>query len=87
VVLSLTSPLPLLYATTLRNITIYPMPDPINPRFLRIYRAPKSTLEGGEVLPAKPFPHTQAALNRIDLATGLLEAATTSSSGLPLPKK
>jgi hypothetical protein len=76
VVLSLTSPLPLLYATTLQNITIIEMPDPTNPRFFRIYRVPKSTLEEGEVLPPKLVPHTQAALNRTNLATGLIEAAT-----------
>jgi hypothetical protein len=31
VVLSLSSPRPLLYATTLQKITIHVMPDPINP--------------------------------------------------------
>jgi hypothetical protein len=34
VVLSLTYSFPLLCATTLHNITIHVMPDPINPRFL-----------------------------------------------------
>jgi hypothetical protein len=34
VVLSLTSPLPLLYAITLKKITIYLTSDPINPRLL-----------------------------------------------------
>jgi hypothetical protein len=38
VVLSLTSPLPLLYATTLKNITIHLTSAPINPRLLRTYR-------------------------------------------------
>jgi hypothetical protein len=41
-VLSLTSPLPLFYATTLQKIAIHLMPDPINPQFLRIYRVPKA---------------------------------------------
>jgi hypothetical protein len=86
VVLSLSAPLPLLYATTLQKITIHVMPDPINPRVLRICRLPKPTLEAGEVLPPKPILHTQAALNRTDLATGLVEAATWTSSGFPLPK-
>jgi hypothetical protein len=31
------------------------MPNPINPRFLRIYRVPKPTLEEGEVLYPKPI--------------------------------
>jgi hypothetical protein len=62
------------------------MPDPINPQFLRIYRVPKPTLEGGELLHSKPIPHTQVALYRIDLATGLVEDATRTSNGLPLPK-
>jgi hypothetical protein len=41
VVLSLTSLLALLYATTLRKIRIHVMPDPINPMFLRIYLVPR----------------------------------------------
>jgi hypothetical protein len=41
VVLSLTSPLPPHVATTLQKLTIHMMPDPINPRFVRIYRVPK----------------------------------------------
>jgi hypothetical protein len=40
-VLSLTSPLALLYATTLRKNRIHLMPDSMNPRFLRIYRVPR----------------------------------------------
>jgi hypothetical protein len=84
VVLSLTSPLPLLCATTLQEITIHMMSDLINPRFLRIYPVPKPTLEEGEVLPPKPVPHTKAVLNRTDLATGLVEAATRTSSYLQL---
>jgi hypothetical protein len=47
VVLSLTSPLPLFHATALQKIAIHMMPDPINPRFLRIYRVLKPTLEKG----------------------------------------
>jgi hypothetical protein len=42
VVLSLTSPLPLLYAATLKKITIHLTTDPISPLLLRIYRVPKS---------------------------------------------
>jgi hypothetical protein len=87
VVLSLTSPLPLLYTTTLQKITIYMMPDPINPRVLHIYPLPHPTFEEGEVLPPKPIPHTQAAIIRTDLVTGLVAATMWSSSGLPLPKK
>jgi hypothetical protein len=45
------------------------------------------TMEEGEVLPPKPISHTQAALNRTDLAIGLVEAATWTSNDLPLPKK
>jgi hypothetical protein len=41
VVLSLTSPLALLYATTLSKIRVHLMPNPINPWLLRIYRVPK----------------------------------------------
>jgi hypothetical protein len=44
-------------------------------------------LEEGEVLPPKPIPHTHVAINRTDLATGLVAAATWSSSSLTLPKK
>jgi hypothetical protein len=44
-------------------------------------------LEEGEVLPPKPIPRTQAAINRTDLATGLVPAAAWSSSGLSLPKR
>jgi hypothetical protein len=50
VVLSLTSPH--LYAKTLVKITIHLMPDPINPRFHRIYRVPQPALDEGEVLPS-----------------------------------
>jgi hypothetical protein len=44
VVLSLTSPLPLLYGTTLKKITIHLTSDIINPRLLRIYSVPKPAL-------------------------------------------
>jgi hypothetical protein len=58
VVVSLTSPLPLLYAIiTLQKTNVHMMPDPINPRFLRIYRVPKPTLEEGEA-PPRSLPHT-----------------------------
>jgi hypothetical protein len=56
VVLSLTYPLPLLYAIVLRKITIHIMPDPINLWFFRIYRVLKPWLEVGEVLPPKAYP-------------------------------
>jgi hypothetical protein len=42
VALSLTSSQPLLFTTTLKTITIHMMPDPINPRFLRIYTASRN---------------------------------------------
>jgi hypothetical protein len=58
VVLSLTSPLPLLYATKLTKIHVHRIPDPINPRFLRIYRVPKAPLEEGEVPPQKQIHPT-----------------------------
>jgi hypothetical protein len=48
------------------------MADPIDPQFLRIYRVLKAAIEEGEILPPKPVPHTQAAFDRTDLATGLL---------------
>jgi hypothetical protein len=58
------------------------IPLPAAPTLLSAY-----ALEEGEVLPPKPIPNTQAAINHTDLATGLVAAATWSSSGLPLPKK
>jgi hypothetical protein len=64
VVLSPTSPLALLYATTLTTIGIHIMPDPINPWFLRICHVPKPKTKEGEILPPKPVPHTQAALGQ-----------------------
>jgi hypothetical protein len=86
VVLSLTSPLPFLDVNSLRKITIHMMPNYINPRFCRIYRVPKPMLGEGEVLPPKSIPNIQAALNRIDLVTGVVQDSTWTSSGLPLPK-
>jgi hypothetical protein len=69
-----------------KNI-IHLMPDPVHPRFLRIYCVPKPSLEDGEVLPPKPIPHTRAAFNRADLATILVADATWASNGLPSHKK
>jgi hypothetical protein len=63
------------------------MPNPINPRFLRIYRVPKLAIEEGEILTPKHVPHTQAALNRIDLATDLVADSTWTTNGLPSRKK
>jgi hypothetical protein len=63
------------------------MPDPINPRFLRIYRVPKPETKEGEILPPKPVPHTQAALNRTNHATKLVADNTWASNGLPSQKK
>jgi hypothetical protein len=83
VVLSPTSPLPLLYVTTLRKITIHLMPGPINPRFLQIFLVARPAIEEGETLPPKPVPHTQAALDRTDTATGLLADNTWATNGLP----
>jgi hypothetical protein len=40
-VLSLTSPLSLLYATCFRTITLHFKPDPVSMLFLRVYRVPK----------------------------------------------
>jgi hypothetical protein len=62
VVASRTSPLPLLHATTLQKITIHLMPDPIHPRFIRINRVPKLTLEEDEVLPPS-LSHTPKPLS------------------------
>jgi hypothetical protein len=87
VVISLISPLALLYATTLTKVWIHLMPDPINPRFLCIYRVPKPETEDGEILPPKPAPHTQAALNRTDMAAELVADITWTSSGLPSQEK
>jgi hypothetical protein len=68
VVLSLTFPLPLLYATNLKKITIHVMPDPINPRFLRIYRVLQHTMGEGEVMPRSlsntPKPLSTAPTSR-----------------------
>jgi hypothetical protein len=76
------------YATTrLTKVRIHIMPDPINPRFLRIHRVPKPETKDGEVLPPKPVPHKQAAINRTDLATELLTDSTWTSSGLPSQHK
>jgi hypothetical protein len=84
VILSLTSSRSLIYATTLRKITIRLVPDPIKPQSLRIYSGPKPTQEEGEVLPPKPVrPRTCAALTRTDLATNLVACATWAPSGLP----
>jgi hypothetical protein len=86
VVLSLTSPLPLFYAITLKKKNIYMMSHPIDPRFLRIYRVPKPAIEEGEILPSKPVPHTQAALDHIDMATDLFTDYTLATNGLPSEK-
>jgi hypothetical protein len=59
------------------------MPDPINPRFLRIYRVPKQQIEEGEIISSEPVPHTQAALNRTEMATGLVADSTWTTNGLP----
>jgi hypothetical protein len=63
------------------------MRDPINPPFIRIYRVPKPAIEKGEILPSKPVPHTQAALDRTDLATDLLADNIWAIGGLPSQKK
>jgi hypothetical protein len=88
-VLSLTSPLPLLYATTLTKIHVHRMPDPTNPRFLRIYRVPKAPLEEGEVPPQKnSIPHTSVVVNRTDLAIDeVADTITWATSGLSLKMK
>jgi hypothetical protein len=44
------------------------MPNPISPRFLRIYRVPNPAIEEGKILLPKPVSHTQAALDRTDMA-------------------
>jgi hypothetical protein len=46
-----------LYATTLQKTIIRMMPNPINPRFLRIYRIPQRTLEKGEAYPIHSSRH------------------------------
>jgi hypothetical protein len=75
--------LPLLYATALRKITIHLMLDPINPRFLRIYRVLKPATKEGEILPPKPVLHNQAVLNCRDLASELITESTWGTNGLP----
>jgi hypothetical protein len=90
VVLSLTSHLPLLYAAAFRNRKIHLILDPINPRFLRIYRVPKPTLEEGEILPTKPVPHTYAAINRTGIATDQVADTTWAAihrASLKFPEK
>jgi hypothetical protein len=57
--------IPLLYVISLRKITIHMIPDPMNPRFLRIYRAPKSSLEEGEFLPPNLSPIPKAPLTAL----------------------
>jgi hypothetical protein len=69
VVRSLNSPLSLLYAATLKKITIHLTSDYINPQPLRIYRVSRPPLEEGELLPPKPIPHTRANLYHIDHLT------------------
>jgi hypothetical protein len=64
------------------------VPDSINPWFLRIYRVPKPTIEESEILPRKPDPHTQAPLNRTDLATDLVaDNFWITTNGIPSRKK
>jgi hypothetical protein len=59
------------------------MPDPINPWFLRIYCDARFETKEGEALPPNPVQHTQASLNRTDLATDLVADNTwTSTSGI-----
>jgi hypothetical protein len=74
--LSHTSPLHVLYAITLKKITIRLMPDAINPWFLRIRCVLMPMLKEGDALSTKPVPHTFATINRIDLATNQVAAAT-----------
>jgi hypothetical protein len=81
VVLSLTSPLSLLYATTLQKIIIHLTSDPIIPRLLRIYRVPKPTPKEGEILPPKPIPHTRANLHLSDPPPTPVTNTTWASSG------
>jgi hypothetical protein len=57
VVVSLTSPRPLLHAATLKKITIHLTSDPINPRLLRIYRIPKPPLRGTNPTTQAYLPH------------------------------
>jgi hypothetical protein len=63
------------------------MPDPINPRFLRIYHVSKLAIEKGGILSPKPVPHTQAALDHTDLATDLLVNITWATRRLPVHKQ
>jgi hypothetical protein len=84
IVLSLTSPLAPLNATTFRNNRIHLKPNrSISPPFLRIYRVPNLETEARKVLLPKPVAHTQAALNNTDLATDLVADITWTTSGLP----
>jgi hypothetical protein len=86
-VISLTSPLALLYATTLTKLRIHLMPNPINTRIHAYLPRHQSETEMSEILPPKLAPHTKATLNRTSLATELVAHSTKISSGLPSQKK
>jgi hypothetical protein len=86
VVLSPTSPLPLLYAATLKKIIIHLTSNPIKPRLLRIYRVPNPPLEEGEILPQKPMSHTRAYLQYTDHMSTPITHTTWASNGLPSQK-
>jgi hypothetical protein len=68
-VFSLTSPLALLYATSLKKITSHPMPGLISPLFQRVCRIPTPSPEEVEIVPNKPILNTSATINRTDLAS------------------
>jgi hypothetical protein len=64
VILSLTYPLTLLYAATVKKITIYLTSDRINPWMLRIYRVTKPPLEAEQIIPPNTIPNTRAKLHQ-----------------------
>jgi hypothetical protein len=86
-ILSLTSPLSLLYAISLKKITAHLTPESISPVFLRFYRIPKSSSEESEIITKTPIvPHTTATINRADLAAQAVEDATSASNGRHSPR-
>jgi hypothetical protein len=77
--MSLTSPIICYHH---QNYQYPPYARPDKPQFLRIYRSMKLMLEEDDVLPAKPVPHTSAAINRAGRATKQVDDATWGNNGL-----
>jgi hypothetical protein len=82
VAVSLTSPLPLLFAAIFKNYHSHDA-RPDQPPLPANLPRPESCERGRRDPTPKPIPHTQAALDRTDLATDLLADDTWATIGLP----